>query len=586
MPVVALVACLALASCDWVQPGFDTSRSNYNPGETAIGVANVADLEEEWSATLTPTSGGVDPLRVGNRLFVVANGEQGNGSAVVALDATTGDELWRADFGGFGDPEYLSPILAITTWGTTVVVTRLVGQDPGEIVNLDMATGAELLSYGGGDGYTDPVVKDGNLYVGYVDFGSGLTAGVAGFDVTSGQEFMRSAASAVVQPRQVARAFEDIFVGAGPRLEAYRAFPTPGDTCGQPADQCTPRWAGDLGGVGATMPAVDGQYVYVGSTDGTLSVFWPHGCQGGPTGSTCEPMWTSDTGGTLAAGAAVGDGGAFLLTVEGTLVAYDTAWCGEPTCAPAWTAPAGAPAPRAPPRWPTASSTCPAATAGCGRSTPTAAGHPRAPRCGRSTWAGRSRANPSSPGATSTPAPPARCGRSLCRTERRPAALPGGRSAVGRSPVVRRQPRTRNRSADCRKARSSNVTVAPICSSTSTSAARGMCSAVPPGPRTPKVGRCSSTGRSSGSLGAPRRRAAAGGHGAAQLVAVAGRPVGQGRARVRNHVAAIGISHGASSLLCVAFDHVRRTRGWTCTWTRPGAGRPSGRAGAGPVSVS
>ncbi len=139
----------------------------------------------------------------------------------------------------------------------------------------------------------------------------------------------------------MARAFEDIFVGAGSRLEAYRAFPVPGDRCGEAGDQCTPRWTGDLGGSQATMPAVDGEFVYVGSDDGTLSVFWPRGCVGEPDGSTCAPMWTSDTGGTLAAGAAVGGGGAFVLTVEGTLAAYDTAWCGEPTCDPAWTAPAG-----------------------------------------------------------------------------------------------------------------------------------------------------------------------------------------------------------------------------------------------------
>ena len=340
VPVVVLVASMALASCDWVQPGFDTSRSNYNAGETTIGVANVADLEEEWSATLDPASAGVDPLRIGNRLLVVANGEEGNGSAVIALDATTGDELWRVDFGGLGDPEYPSPILGITTWRTTVVVTRLAGQDPGGIVNLDVATGAQLLSYGEGDGYNDPIVKDGTLYVGYVDFGSSLSAGMAAFDVASGQQVMRSVGG-LPEPRRVARAFEDVFVGAGSRLEAYWAVIGGGDPCGPADDQCTPRWTGDLGGSGATMPAVDGQYVYVGSSDGTLSVFWPHGCQGEPAGSTCEPVWTSDTGGTLAAGAAVGAGGAFLLTVEGTLVAYDTAQCGPPTCAPAWTAAAG-----------------------------------------------------------------------------------------------------------------------------------------------------------------------------------------------------------------------------------------------------
>ena len=50
--VAAMLALVVLlAACDWTQFGYDASHTNYNPGETAIGVGNVGTLTTEWTAT-------------------------------------------------------------------------------------------------------------------------------------------------------------------------------------------------------------------------------------------------------------------------------------------------------------------------------------------------------------------------------------------------------------------------------------------------------------------------------------------------------------------------------------------------------
>ncbi|HEY8544470.1 MAG TPA: hypothetical protein VIL36_05470, partial [Acidimicrobiales bacterium] len=95
---VAAVLGTTLTGC-WVQPGFDAGRSDWNPGETTLTAASVADAALQWEATVPGT-----PVATYGDLVYVQDG-----LTVTALDTATGATRWSVDLLEHDVPEDAVP---------------------------------------------------------------------------------------------------------------------------------------------------------------------------------------------------------------------------------------------------------------------------------------------------------------------------------------------------------------------------------------------------------------------------------------------------------------------------------------------
>jgi hypothetical protein len=90
---------------DWLQFGFDESKSGNDTAETTVSLANVTGLKKLFSVKITDVPDGA-PVELSNvttpngtRDLVFLQGEHGH---VNAFDAHTGASVWTANFGGGG----------------------------------------------------------------------------------------------------------------------------------------------------------------------------------------------------------------------------------------------------------------------------------------------------------------------------------------------------------------------------------------------------------------------------------------------------------------------------------------------------
>jgi hypothetical protein len=90
--LAAVGASVALSGC-WLQPGFDASRTRWNPVEDDLTADNAADLAEAWSVDVEAPEL-FEPLAQGGRVFVGWQASDDTGGGVRALDAATGETLW------------------------------------------------------------------------------------------------------------------------------------------------------------------------------------------------------------------------------------------------------------------------------------------------------------------------------------------------------------------------------------------------------------------------------------------------------------------------------------------------------------
>ncbi len=164
-----------------------------------------------------------------------------------------------------------------------------------------------------------------------------LSAGNVG-SLTEGWAFHEPATHSVVSSPAVANGV--VYLGITdfgyqpPVLDAFPAF------CATGGGSCSPLWSGQLamtGGVGFTTPAVNGNGVYVGSSDGKLYAF-----SAGCGASTCGPLWTGDVGGSVSSPTVTASGSyntqaVFVGSSNGNLYAFSGS-CGASTCTPVWTA--------------------------------------------------------------------------------------------------------------------------------------------------------------------------------------------------------------------------------------------------------
>ena len=121
---LAVVLTMLLAGCQWMSTGWDASGSADNTAESHIGVADVATLHTEWTATLGAT--GWDsptvPVASGNDLFVVARPDQDLATTRLQAYSATGGAgctgspktcppLWQAQGTGFSQPLALDGVV-------------------------------------------------------------------------------------------------------------------------------------------------------------------------------------------------------------------------------------------------------------------------------------------------------------------------------------------------------------------------------------------------------------------------------------------------------------------------------------------
>lgn len=110
---------ISLSGC-WLQPGFDAGRSAWNPGESALTAATVADAVELWSHDSGTGAVQNPPLSVNGRIVAVARPDvAGQPSKAVGLDAASGVAQWTTPLaptsGGqvVGSPVYASGVVMI-----------------------------------------------------------------------------------------------------------------------------------------------------------------------------------------------------------------------------------------------------------------------------------------------------------------------------------------------------------------------------------------------------------------------------------------------------------------------------------------
>ena len=87
LPIVALIAAVVLtATACWPQVGAGPDRRSYNPAETTLTPANVADLREQWRVVLP--EGSTEPIVTESGVYVTS------GFNAYALDRNSGDSRW------------------------------------------------------------------------------------------------------------------------------------------------------------------------------------------------------------------------------------------------------------------------------------------------------------------------------------------------------------------------------------------------------------------------------------------------------------------------------------------------------------
>ena len=128
---------------DWPRYARDLEGTRFSPLDQ-IDTGNVKDLEQAWSFRLRPEGGagllgGTVPIAVDGILYLPL------GNAVVAIDGSTGKEIWRhAVKGGLVRR-------AVSYWpGEGDIGPRLFYSTGTELVALDPATGALDTRFGEG----------------------------------------------------------------------------------------------------------------------------------------------------------------------------------------------------------------------------------------------------------------------------------------------------------------------------------------------------------------------------------------------------------------------------------------------------
>src|SRR5262249_16837876 len=91
------------------RPRHGPARQNFNPGESSLGLANISQLTQQWSAPLDAGLGG-QPLVTASAVYT--SGVVGSTFVVSAADRGTGAPLWRREF-PVVDPAHIERLLSV-----------------------------------------------------------------------------------------------------------------------------------------------------------------------------------------------------------------------------------------------------------------------------------------------------------------------------------------------------------------------------------------------------------------------------------------------------------------------------------------
>jgi outer membrane protein assembly factor BamB len=141
--VVAALALLAAAGCDWVQYRGDAAHTG-TVVEVTIGAGNVGDLEQLWSVSVGDPA---TPRPVRDPVVAGGVAVAGSGLALRAVDAASGASRWAYAFPA-PTPE-LQPSVTGPGMADGAVLVGYTGPFTsggvtGRVARFDLATGAEL----------------------------------------------------------------------------------------------------------------------------------------------------------------------------------------------------------------------------------------------------------------------------------------------------------------------------------------------------------------------------------------------------------------------------------------------------------
>ena len=96
-----LLSALPAQAVNWTNQGFSARIDGFNAKETTISTSNVANLTLAWQSTTADINGVVALLEDRGKIFV-ASADQNGTADLVALNGSTGAELWEVDdyYGG------------------------------------------------------------------------------------------------------------------------------------------------------------------------------------------------------------------------------------------------------------------------------------------------------------------------------------------------------------------------------------------------------------------------------------------------------------------------------------------------------
>jgi hypothetical protein len=343
---------------------FGPAHTSYNPGESTIGVGNVATLQEAWTATLGPPQGGsVTPVTAGGMVYATSDASP---FKLEAFDAggTTGctggptqcTPLWTATLGAAPlSLDVGNGFVYVTAFSGTLLafdangITGCSGS-PKTCHKIWQVIGVAL---------AQPAVTDTFVY-------SQVGARVAAFDakgVTNCSGTPKSCAPVfAVDGSAPAAANGVLYVSRVASTFEVRAYDAAGSVnCSGTHKRCTPLWVGNTGIhpdviPHVTAPTISNGVVWIGIDNGDeignggsvvgFDASGTSGCSGNP--KVCNPTWRAATDGGVVSPPAVAGNVVYALqsfhsgdvevTTRNTLSAFSFSAChsGTSTCAPLW----------------------------------------------------------------------------------------------------------------------------------------------------------------------------------------------------------------------------------------------------------
>jgi hypothetical protein len=349
---------LFCAGCDWAMVGGGPSLAGFNP-ETDITPQNVGTLARAWTAHVGVGVGVGDPIAAGGRVFVTVQPHpptQPDGvlDAFDAAGATncSGEplvctSLWSvtpapgtgaavsppayAAADVFVGSKYSTPL----TGGTSLFAAR--GSDGTNVFHV--SPGGTAPGVVAGERIAMPVteiVRSGPFhvsldYIGVFDATTGARKMVV---TTSGNGADTFSEPAVVDGVLYATEFQTLYAfDATGNTDCSSTPPEGWPGSHEPSQYCTPMWSADAGTVLTGLAVANGD-VYVTSTNGTVSTFAANGCGA----STCAPLWSASAGASDLSAPAVTGHSVFVGSADGHLYVLPASGCGLPTCVPTWSA--------------------------------------------------------------------------------------------------------------------------------------------------------------------------------------------------------------------------------------------------------